>query len=195
MSSDVVQVEELENKSAAEADGYTVLAAHVAGAHGVTGNLRLKLIGANAEVAAESMRSSRVVKAAKENDAPTRLLTIASLRRLNSAKSGWTVHFKEITNRTEAETLIGYSLYIQEAQRAQLADGEYYVDQLLGLALVTDTGHALGTLTDVLNTPANDVYVADSGVLVPAVPDFILGIDLEQRRITVRDVPGLREGT
>jgi 16S rRNA processing protein RimM len=61
--------------------------------------------------------------------------------------------------------------------------------------VVTDTGHGLGKLTDVLNTPANDVYVTESGVLVPAVPAFIQGVDLEMRRITVHDLPGLREGT
>ena len=53
----------------------------------------------------------------------------------------------------------------------------------------------MGTLADVLNTPANDVYVTDQDVLIPAVPEFILNIDLEQKQILVRDVPGLREGT
>lgn len=181
--------------NAAEIDDYTVLAAHVAGAHGVGGNVRLRLIGANPEVAANSLRASRVVKIADGSDSAPRLVTISSLRRLSGAKSGWTVHFKEITNRTDAESLIGHSLYIQEGTRAPLAEGEYYVDQIVGLAMATDTGHELGNVVDVLHSPGNDVYVSDKDILVPAVAEFILAIDLEKRRITVRDVPGLREGT
>lgn len=196
MTADAVVIPESQEEiGSAGGDDYTVLAAHVAGAHGVGGNVRLRMIGANAEIAAESLRASRVVKAADENHTPPRLLTVASLRRLSGAKSGWTVHFREITSRTDAETLVGHSLYIQEANRVRLADGEYYVDQILGLAMATDTGHDLGNIVEVLHSPGNDVYVSDKDILVPAVAVFILETDLENRRVTVRDVLGLREGT
>ncbi len=181
-------------EAAAATDPFTVLAAQVAGAHGVTGNVRLRLIGAQGDLTAQSLQAGRTVKAAAEGQAARRL-TLASLRRMPGPKGGWIGHFKEVKSRTEAETLIGHSLYIPEAERTALPPGEYYVDQLVGLSVRTDTGHDLGTLTDVMNTPANDVYVTDQDVLIPAVPDFVLDIDLDGRKILVRDVPGLREGT
>jgi 16S rRNA processing protein RimM len=174
---------------------YSVLAAYVTVAHGVTGNVRLRLVGSNADVGAQSLRAGQHLRAARETDSLPRMLTLMSLRRQGGPKAAWIAHFKEVTSRTEAEGLSGLSLYIRESERPVLPEGEYYVDHLLGLDVVTDTGHGLGKLTDVLNTPANDVYVTESGVLVPAVPAFIQGVDLEMRRITVHDLPGLREGT
>ncbi len=174
---------------------FSVLAAQVTGAHGVTGNVRMRLIGANAEVGARSLQIGKAIRAAKDDPASERMLTLTSLRRLGGVKGAWIAHFKEVKDRTEAEAMAGFALYIRESERPTLPDGEYYVDHLLGLDVVTDTGFGLGKLTDVLNTPANDVYVTESGVLVPAVGEFIQGVDLDARRITVHDLPGLREGT
>ena len=72
-----------------------------------------------------------------------------------------------------------------------MPDGEYYVDQLLGLDVVADTGRSFGTLSDVLSSPAHDVYVTTLGAMIPVAGDYIIDIDLDARKITVRDVPGL----
>ncbi len=171
-----------------------VLAAHVAGAHGVGGNVRLRLVGENPDAAARSLQSCKTVRlGGAEGEA--RDLTLSSLRHQAAHKGAWLAHFKEIKNRTDAEGLIGWSVYIPEESRAVLAAGEYYVDQLVGLEVVTDTGRPLGSLTDVIHSPANDVYETDTGVLIPAVSEFILDTDLTARRITVRDVPGLTDAS
>jgi len=65
------------------------------------------------------------------------------------------------------------------------------VDQLLGLDVVADTGRSFGKLSDVLTSPAHDVYVTDGGALIPVAGDYIIDIDLKARKIVVRDVPGL----
>lgn len=184
---------EQDNHAGATADEFGVLAAQVAGAHGVTGNVRLRPLGA-AEGASASLRAGQIVRVALTPEDSGRRLTLNSLRR-GHVKGAWIGHFKEIRDRTEAEALIGASLYIKETERPALPEGEYYVDQLLGLTMETDTGQPLGRLTDVLHSPANDVYVSDTGVMVPAVAEFILNVNLEAGRITVRDVPGLRDGT
>ena len=57
--------------------------------------------------------------------------------------------------------------------------------------MVGDTGRDFGVLSDVMATPAHDVYVTDKGAMVPAAGDFIVGVDAEAKIITVRDVPGL----
>lgn len=172
----------------------TVLAALVAGAHGVTGNVRLRLIGDNAETTARSLQAGRTVHVAREAGEPGHRLTIRSLRR-GPVKGGWIARFLEVSDRTQAETLFGHGLYIPESQRATLPDGEFYVDQIIGLPVETEAGVSLGNLKDVLNTPGNDVYVTDTDVLIPAVAEFIVNVDLAARKIIVNDVPGLRDGT
>lgn len=174
---------------------YSVLAAQITGAHGVTGNVRVRLIGDNPLVSAQSLTGSKTVEARPEAEGgEARMLTLLSLRKQTQAKGAWIAHFKEMSHRTDAEDVLGWGLFIPEAGRADLPDGEYYVDQLVGLRLVTDTGHGLGHLANVLHSPANDVYETDTGVLVPAVAAFVLSVDIPGGIITVRDMPGLREG-
>jgi 16S rRNA processing protein RimM len=65
----------------------------------------------------------------------------------------------------------------------------------VGCALETDTGRSLGTVRDVIHTAANDVWsaVAEDGkeTLVPVLRDVIVDVDLDAKRIVVREIPGL----
>ena len=178
----------------AETDEYSVLAAEVAGAHGVSGSLRLRLIGASAQestsdAAVRSLKIGRVVRLVRAGDGFQADLTLLAMRR--QPKGFWIARFKDVTDRNEAESLNGCSVLIKENERAALPDGEYYVDQLVGLDVVADTGRSFGKLSDVLTSPAHDVYVTDGGAMIPVAGDYIIDIDLEARKITVRDVPGL----
>jgi 16S rRNA processing protein RimM len=171
---------------------FSVLAAQVTGAHGVGGNVRLRLVGENPDAAARSLQSCETVRLSPPRGGDgARALTLGSLRRQDAPKGAWVARFKEVKDRNAAEALVGWDVFIPEASRAPLPPGEYYVDQLVGLEITTDAGRSLGRMTDVIHSPANDVYETDLGALIPAVPSFILGIDLEAGTITVRDVPGL----
>ena len=172
-----------------DTEEYSVLAAQVAGAHGVSGSLRLRLVGEFSDAAARSFTIGRAVRFVRAGDSFQRDLTLAALRK--QPKGGWIARFREVTDRNGAEALHGCALLIRDAERAPLPEGEYYVDELVGLSVVTDTGRSLGNLTDVMNTPAHDVYVTDAGAMIPAAGDFIVEVDTEGRKITVRDVPGL----
>ncbi len=171
------------------ADDYAVLAAEVAGAHGVSGSLRLRLVGDFSDAAARSLKIGRAVRFVRASDDFEQVLILAALRK--QPKGGWIARFQEVTDRNGAEALHGCSVMIRELERAPLPEGEFYVDELVGMAVMTDTGKTLGKLTDVLNTPAHDVYVTDTGAMIPAAGDFIVRVDLPGRTITVRDVPGL----
>ena len=173
----------------ANTDEYSVLAAEVAGAHGVSGSLRLRLVGASSDAAERSLKLGRPVRLRRASDGFQQDLTLTGLRR--QPKGVWIAHFKEVTDRNGAEALQGCGVLIRESERAALPDGEYYVDQLLGLDVVTDAGRPLGKLTDVLTTPAHDVYATDAGALIPVAGDFVVSVSLDDRRIVVRDVPGL----
>ena len=177
-----------------ETDEYSVLAAEVAGAHGVSGSLRLRLIGASAveatsDAAVRSLKVGRVVRLMRSSDAFQTDLTLIGMRR--QPKGFWIARFKDVTDRNGAEALNGCSVLIKENERAPLPEGEYYVDQLLGLDVVADTGRSFGKLADVLTSPAHDVYVTDLGAMIPVAGDYIIDIDLEAGKIVVRDVPGL----
>ncbi len=177
-----------------ETDDYTVLAAEVAGAHGVSGSLRLRLIGASAadatsDAAVRSLQIGRVVRFSRASDGFQADLTLLAMRR--QPKGFWIARFKDVTDRNGAEALLGSSVLIKENERAPLPDGEYYVDQLLGLDVVGDTEKPFGKLIDVLTSPAHDVYVTDGGAMIPVAGDYIIDIDLDANKIVVRDVPGL----
>jgi 16S rRNA processing protein RimM len=177
-----------------ETDEYSVLAAEVAGAHGVSGSLRLRLVGASSQeassdAAARSLKVGRTVRLLRSSDGFHQDLTLTGLRR--QPKGVWIAHFQEVTDRSGAEAFHGCAVLIRESERALLPDGEYYVDQLVGLDVLTDAGRSLGKLSDVLTTPAHDVYVTDAGAMIPAAGDFVVSVSLDDRRIIVRDVPGL----
>ena len=105
------------------------------------------------------------------------------------------VGFEESTDRTAAEALRGMELCVPESWLPELADGEYWPFQLEGCEVRTEAGRMLGTLVEVIPNPANDLWVArdDAGTesLVPALRDVIVEVDLDSRRVLVRDVPGL----
>jgi 16S rRNA processing protein RimM len=86
-------------------------------------------------------------------------------------------------------------VYVPTADRPPLPAGEYYHHQLLGLRVVADNGDELGRLSEILGTAAQDIYVVrnESGaeILLPAVDEVILEIDLENRLIRVHLLPGL----
>ncbi|MEA2550448.1 MAG: rRNA processing protein RimM [Actinomycetota bacterium] len=104
------------------------------------------------------------------------------------------VSFRGITDRTTAEGIRG-ELTVRHSQLPDLAPGEYWPHQLEGCEVATDAGRSLGHLTDVIPNPANDLWVAvdDAGIetLIPALEDVLLEVDIESRRILVRDIPGL----
>ena len=120
-----------------------VTLAAITGAHGVTGEVRLKLFGEGLE-ALSAHRSF--------NDAA---LTLKKLR--DDGKGGAIARFAEVTDRTAAETLRGTVLTVPRSALPPLAEGEYYHTDLIGLAAVSDAGDTLGTVVAVENFGAGDV--------------------------------------
>ena len=76
-----------------------------------------------------------------------------------------------------------------------LGEGEYLDAELLGItARDAGTGEELGKLEEVLAYPAHDIYVVRKGkheYLIPAVPEFIAGIDIEERTMDIHMMDGL----
>jgi 16S rRNA processing protein RimM len=104
------------------------------------------------------------------------------------------VQFEGVGDRNRAEALQGSYLFVPAASAPTLPEGEFWTHDLIGCEVVTEGGRSLGRIREVIHTPANDVWAAqgDGGeVLVPALKDVVEAVDLQGRRVVVRDVPGL----
>ena len=125
------------------AEDTPVTLAAITGAHGVTGEVRLKLFGEG--VAALS--AQRVFNGGA--------LTLAKAR--DDGKGGAIARFAEVADRTAAEKLRGAVLTVPRSALPPLGDGEYYHADLIGLAAVSETRVPLGTVVAVENFGAGDV--------------------------------------
>lgn len=108
------------------------------------------------------------------------------------------VKFKEFKDINEIEPYKGKNLYVDREHAVELEEDEYFVADLIGLKVVTDEGEEFGELTDVMFLPnANDVYVVNTTdgreVLIPAIEDCILDIDLDEEVMTIHIMDGLLE--
>jgi 16S rRNA processing protein RimM len=104
------------------------------------------------------------------------------------------VLFSGIADRNAAESLRNVELQIDAEEAMELPDGSYYPHQLQGFEVVDAAGDPLGTLTRVEENPANDLWVVSSPageVLVPAVRQIVVDVDLSARRITLSPPEGM----
>lgn len=102
--------------------------------------------------------------------------------------------FKGYDSINDIEKYRGRELYVDRKNADKLKKDEYYIADLLGMKVVTEDQKEFGTLKDVLETGANDVYIVDTGdkeVLLPAIKECIKEINLENNTITVHIMEGL----
>ncbi len=94
----------------------------------------------------------------------------------------------------QAERLVGGEVLANDEDFEPLEEGDFYWYELVGMEVVADDGRALGRVESLLATGANDVLQVRDGdreILLPNIPDVVLSVDRETKRITVRLLPGL----
>ena len=100
-----------------------------------------------------------------------------------------------IEDRDAAERARGSELFVTEDDLPELPEGEYYIRDLIGMDAVLEDGSRLGVVTDVIQNTAQDIFEVktDEGkqVLIPKVPEFVLGIDLEKNTVTLHLIEGM----
>lgn len=105
--------------------------------------------------------------------------------------------FKGFDSLNDVEKFKGKTLWITREQSGPLGKDEYYRADLIDLQVVSDTGEALGLISDVLETGANDVYEISmpngKKVLIPAIKDCIKQVDMDARVMTIHVMDGLFE--
>lgn len=125
------------------ADDKPVTIAAIAGAHGVTGEVRLKLFGEGVD----ALKRYRAFNGG--------MLTLGKLRPDN--KGGAIARFAEVTDRNAAEALRGSLLTVPRSALPSLGEGEYYHADLIGLPAISTNGEALGECVAVENFGAGDI--------------------------------------
>jgi 16S rRNA processing protein RimM len=109
--------------------------------------------------------------------------------------NGMLIRFRGVKSPEDAGRYRNTWVYVPVADRPELPEGEYYHHQLIGLNVITDDERALGAITDIIETGANDVYVVQDAdgneLLLPAIPSVILDIRLADRQMHVHLLDGL----
>ncbi len=117
------------------------------------------------------------------------------LEGVRSHANGVLVKFRGIDTPEDAGQFRNQWVYVKGSEVPDLPEGQIYQHELFGMTVVDEAGKPLGTLTEIIETGANDVYVVtdDSGkeLLLPAIPAVILDIDAGRRLIRVHLLEGL----
>ena len=157
--------------------GELVSVGRIVAPHGVRGDLRMRPDFDHPEIFG-------TVKEIFIGNTPHRVLSC------RPHKNIFILRLADVTDRNTAEALVGEGCALRAETLPELPEGEYYYDDLLGLTVVTDDGETVGELTEILQTGANDVYTVTDGdgeeILLPAIPDVILKIDLSSKTMTVK---------
>lgn len=105
--------------------------------------------------------------------------------------------FREYDSINEVENFRKKELWISRSQAVPLQKDEYFIADLIGISVELEDGRMLGVLKDVIQTGANDVYVVECTdgreVMIPAIKDCILSVDVEEGRMVVHLLKGLME--
>lgn len=103
--------------------------------------------------------------------------------------------FKEIDDINEIEKYKGCGLFVERKNAVELKEDEYFIADMIGMKVITDDNIELGVLTEVMETGANDVYVIktkeNKEILIPAIKQCILRIDVDNQEMKVHLLEGL----
>ena len=103
--------------------------------------------------------------------------------------------FKGIDNINDIEKYKRCSLHVTREHAVPLEEDEYFIADMIGMEVCTEDGNIFGTLKDVIETGANDVYVIENAehgeVLVPAIKECIRSVDIEKGQMMIHLMDGL----
>ncbi|MGC8781856.1 MAG: ribosome maturation factor RimM [Anaerolineae bacterium] len=165
--------------------GYIAIG-QIVGAHGIRGEVKVAVM---TDFPQRYRPGARAYLGVEADCVPTEIEAV------RPHKGFLLVKLAAVPDRTVAESLQGQYLLIPEDQAMPLGEHENYVHDLIGLAVETVAGEPLGTLTEILFTGANDVYVVTgptgNEILLPALREVVLRVDLVGHKMTVAIPEGL----
>jgi len=156
--------------------------------HGIRGEVKVEVL---TDFPERFQAGARVSLGAGTDDPEAKPVKITAAR---PHKGGLLVKLDMVPDRNAAELVRGRYLLIPAADAMPLGEHENYLHDLIGLQVATSDGQDLGELQEVLLTRANDVYVVRGPageVLLPAIRNVVLQVDLPARRMVVALPEGL----
>jgi 16S rRNA processing protein RimM len=177
--------------SRAVADPARVVLGQITGAHGSSGELRVRWLGDGPD---NLMRAPRVALGTEAGDATERWYEV---RRSSLGRGGEVrIELDGIGSREAAAALAGLCVIGDAAHLARLPDGEHYWFEWIGCAVSTDDGRALGTVKEIWDAGAHDVLVVEEEetgreLLLPVVRALLREVDVIARRIVIEVPEGL----
>ncbi len=157
--------------------------------HGVAGEVRMRVLTSYPERLPE-LKTVYLVQDPNSED-----VTEYGLEQVRMHQQYALLKLKTINDRDQAERLRELYVKVSVSDAIPLEDGEVYLYQLMGLEVQTEEGRALGTISEILETGANDVYIVETPeggeILIPATPETIISTDLEAGITIVRLPEGL----
>jgi 16S rRNA processing protein RimM len=118
-----------------------------------------------------------------------------TILRQRAHNDGILLAFEGFSTPEQVARFRNQTLFIPVSDAIELPEGEFYYHELLGLAVRDEAGESLGKVTEIMQTGANDVYVvtntAGREILIPAIAEVVLDVDLDSKEISVHLLPGL----
>jgi 16S rRNA processing protein RimM len=167
---------------------YDTFAGTIVGAHGIQGAIKIKPITGTSSRLFDpvALNTKDVSVWLGDNRSVGQVVVVTSAKR-HEPKTLLIAHLKGVGDRSTAESLVGKCIYGRSAQREELSEDEYFVEDLIGLTVVDRNGVDMGHLAAVHSGVANDVYETDQGVLIPAVKAFVDQVSLIDRKLIIVD--------
>lgn len=106
--------------------------------------------------------------------------------------------FKEYSNINEIEKFKDEFIYVDEEEKVQLPEDHFFIYELIDSQVFDKEMNLIGTLTDIIQSSSNDVYVVkdkenNKEYLIPAVKQFVLKVDIENKEIVIDPIEGMIE--
>ncbi|MBL8156733.1 MAG: 16S rRNA processing protein RimM [Anaerolineae bacterium] len=157
--------------------------------HGIQGEMKMRLLTSYPERLAQL----KTVYLSRDPEDPKP--APREVKRVRFHQEYALVTLNDVADRTQADGLREYFVMVPIAEAVPLDEGEYYLFQVIGLRVQTVDGEELGSITEVLQTGANDVYIVESPqhgeILIPVTPDTLVKTDLDAGILIVNLPDGL----
>lgn len=158
----------------------------IASTHGVRGEVKVY------PTTDDAQRFKKLKNVLLDNEKEKRNLKIQNVKFF---KQFVILKFEEIDNINDVEKYKGSSLYVPRKQAVKLEKDEYFIADLIGLKVIAQEEKLEGTLKDVMETGANDVYVIALSdgreLLLPAIKECVLSVDVEKGEMQIHLLDGL----
>lgn len=169
-----------------------IVLGEVVGAHGLGGELRVRVAG---DGPAHLLSASVVWLGRRANDPEARRRVVAGTAK--APRGEVRMRLEGVDRREDVSALVGLLVMASADVLAPLPEGEFYWFELVGCRVESAGGEVIGEVREIWETGAHDVLLVEDedGVrrLVPTAEALLEAIDLEARLIVVADLPGLLE--